>query len=441
MFSSDFLNFDDLKTSHQAADGAYVFTMVWDDEYYMQWEQGEHPVEVSSSSSNNWVNSSYYYSLTVCDGLTQYGQIDFGGLGLSADPGIMFDGRSSSGAYFAIGVSLNMSLMNLEDGIPGFSSLSGFRYIANNVELYVWKPDCGDWKQLLGPSESQWIPTYIPTMSPTTEPTVHPTVSSTKKSTINPTSSPTNFPTNYPPDNPSISPTSNQTVYPSNVPTKNPIDAPNVAPTNNSTVKPTAAPTHIHTDVPTTAPTLITTYYQKSSQSMPSWKPTTFSTSQSPITNPTTLNGTYSPSNYPTDNRIHNPTVRPTDKPTMTALNHTMLASEKTVTYQNGKTITLIIMTVAAMVLCILFVIITCWFFPNKRAPPNFDHNTGMGETKKDKSPNVETDSDFDFEVPKKPSKKAKNRSSPIKWLVHRLRPIIDCLYSSPKVTYLHGPS
>jgi len=251
----DYIDFTNLD-NYQAEDGAYAFTMVWDEEYYMQWEQGDNPIDVTADSINTWAASAYYWTLTVSENMETFGRMDFGGLAVSSDPGILFDGRSTAGAYFAIGASSLMQFMDLNDGIPGFVTLAGYSYIANVIELYVWKPECGDWTLPVEPSTSLTLPpTEIPTPTPTLPPTYLPTFHPTDTTTLDPR----NFPTPLPTEVPTKISTQSPTIIPTRQPTPNPTPTPTLPPTYLPTFHPTDAPTGDPTNFPTPVPTEVPT--------------------------------------------------------------------------------------------------------------------------------------------------------------------------------------
>jgi len=303
----DYIDFTNLD-NYQAEDGAYAFTMVWDEEYYMQWEQGDNPIDVTADSINTWAASAYYWTLTVSENMETYGRMDFGGLAVSSDPGILFDGRSTAGAYFAIGASSLMQFMDLNDGIPGFVTLAGYSYIANVIELYVWKPECGDWTLPVEPSTSLTLPpTEIPTPTPTLPPTYLPTFHPTDTTTLDPR----NFPTPLPTEVPTKISTQSPTIIPTRQPTPNPTPTPALPPTYLPTFHPTDAPTRDPTDFPTPVPTEVQTgIHSQSPTIMPTRQPT-------PNPTPTpTLPPTYLPTFHPTDAPTRDPTNFPTPVPT-----------------------------------------------------------------------------------------------------------------------------
>lgn len=425
--NNDILDFNNLE-AYKADSGAWAFTLVWDNEYFIQWEQGDNPVYTSANSISNWAQTAYYYTLTVSDVMNQYGRMDFNGLGMSADPGITFDGGSSAGAYYAIGVSTDMQLMDYEDGIPGFISLSGFNYTANFVQLWVWKPECGDWWVQQEPSVSPtWVPTPIPTqnpsMAPTNQPTTHPsdvpteaptvnptmiptvqpteiptpfptsvpsttptqmpTLSPTASPTVNPTESPTPVPTMHPTDIPTTvptviptkSPTSAPTPTPTNMPSRGPTRDPTPSPSPSPSVSPTSYPTDIPTNIPSPSPTLSPSVTPTSNPTfsptdnptfIPTLKPTSI-----PTANPTTAYPTYNPTNYPTEQPTNDPTAPPTDHPTAkpsqrpTSELPPALVSVNT----DREPFSLIIITSVALLLFIIFLMFTFWLCMTKRVP------------------------------------------------------------------------
>jgi len=475
MFTTDSLKFDNFD-QYKAEDGAIAFTMVWDDEYYIQWEQGENPVEVSADSPNTWKTSAYYYTLTVSDEMNQYGQMDFNGLGRSADAGIMFDGRCSSGAWFAIGVSTQMQLIDFDDGIPGFISISGYNYTADLVELYVWLPECGDWTRQAEPSDAPtFVPTSIPTksMAPTQWPTQHPTPAPTYAPTFSPTPAPSDAPTEAPSPRPTLAPTPGPTNVPSNNPTGMPTHSPTFSPTTSPTVRPTdfpsntptVSPTQVPTpnpsDIPTEAPTPIPTESPTNDPSpSPTYNPTgvptkpptispspspsvspsrqptesptdppsaaptippttskpSLSPTENPTAKPTTPDPTHSPTNHPTDHPTYSPTFQPTDKPTITPTGRP--TSETDLLIAKDQNMSLIIITVVALLLFVIFIIFTCWLFMTKRVPRFSICEGSRGKSRKKRSykdKRCETDSESDSERHKK---KRKNQSNRIELIV-----------------------
>jgi hypothetical protein len=453
-WSQDRLIFSDLG-KYEATDGAYAFTMAWDDDYYMQWEQGENPVNTTVNSPNNWEASLYHYTLKVSEEMYQYGQMDFSGLAKSAAVGIMFDGRSSAGAWFAVGVS--KEIMNSNGGIPGYMSKRGDSYIASLVKLWIWKPECGDWKQEPEPSEAPTlIPTPIPTTHPTFAPTDAPTLSPTAAPTMNPTLSPTEvpslgptkFPTEIPTGVPTKLPTVRPTYAPSRDPTRNPTDMPTLdptptpteSPTNNPSPTPTwspsrgptrsptllpspspsetptLSPTNSPTSIPSPAPTFSPSSIPTSSPSvsptekptpMPSITPTSF-----PTENPTTADPTFSPSNYPTDLPTNSPTDKPTDEPTNTPTGRPTKERSQVVAITNDGSVSLIIITAGALLLFIIFLIFTLWLFMTKRVP-RFSLCEGSRSKSRKKWLNNkrrETESETDFQEPRKIHSNGTNR-------------------------------
>jgi len=299
-FSRDFLMFSNLD-QYKDENGAIAFTMVWDDEWYIQWDQGENPVKIAADAENTWKTSSHYYSLRISDNLNQHGQMDFNGLALSKDVGVMFDGRSTDGAWFAVGVSSDLELMKFDIyGIPAFKSISGRKHMAYFVQLYVWLPYCGNWRLQMEPSlsptfEPTPIPTYRPSMAPTDHPTWHPTDKPTHVPTFLPSPGPTNAPTRSPTSRPTFAPTPRPTTVPSNYPTSSPTTFPTKRPTEAPTPRPSDKPTWVPTPVPTQSPT-------NDPSPSPTWSP-----SRGPTRPPT-----FSPSPVPSES----PTVYPTDFPT-----------------------------------------------------------------------------------------------------------------------------
>jgi len=316
-FSTNFLSFDDME-QYKDENGAIAFTMVWDDLWYIQWDQAENPVKIAADSENTWITSSHYYSLRISDNLNQYGQMDFNGLALSDDVGVMFDGRSKDGAWFAVGVSSDLQLLNFDiEGIPAFKSISGFSHTAYFVQLYVWLPDCGDWKLEPDPSVSPTfaptpIPTYTPSMAPTDNPTWHPTDTPTHVPTFLPSPAPTNAPTMSPTSRPTVAPTPRPTTVPSNYPTFSPTTLPTKQPTVAPTQSPSDWPTEVPTPVPTESPT-------NDPSPSPTWSPT-----RGPTRPPTLLpspSPSESPTVYPTDNPTFSPSPVPTSIPSTSPTN------------------------------------------------------------------------------------------------------------------------
>jgi len=468
-FTSDYLKFDDLE-SYQISNGGWAFTMAWDRKYYIQWEQGENPLHVSSSSDSTWERSSYYSTFAQSELMNQYGRMDFNGLGKSDARGIAFDGGSEGGAYYAIGVSQDMDLMDFRDGIPGFLALSGFNYTAKKVELWVWKPDCGNWEERWEPSVSPTlvptpIPTQNPTVVPTKQPTEHPTEVPTNAPTVNPTiaptenptlfptaaptqiptlapsaaptmiptESPTLTPTRYPTDIPTMVPTQNPTESPTNAPSPTPTNSPSRGPTRDPTyspspspsVSPTSSPTNIPTELPSPSPTLSPSVTPTSNPSLsPTATPTSMPTLQPtsiPTANPTTASPTHIPTNKPTDYPTNDPTAPPTENPTMkpTQRPTSEYGGNPIVSVNTDREpVSLIIITSVALLLFIIFLMFTFWLCMTKRVPRFSVCDNARGKSRKKKLTKYissESDRESDFSSPEKQTKR---RNSPMELYV-----------------------
>jgi len=231
--STDYLNFDDLSLYE---DRGYGFYMVWDDIYYMTWKQKTNPLEVLIDSTEKLLTGDYYY-YGLSPNIFQYRSIlDFGGLGLSSDVGVLVDGRSKFGPWFAIGVSKNVKHTGGNSiGIQGWRNRAGYYYLANKTKLYVWDTGCGSWK----------IPSFSPTFKPTAVPTINPTTKPSKFPTQNPTTSPTKTPTEPPTTTvpspvPSPFPSSKPTIKSTATPTTH--AAPALEPTTWNTMEPSFEP-------------------------------------------------------------------------------------------------------------------------------------------------------------------------------------------------------
>jgi len=183
----------------------------------------------------------------------QYGSLlDFRGLGLSSDNGVLVDGRSHFGSWFAIGVSVSVEHTgDFSIGIPGWRNRAGNYYLANKTRLYVWDTGCGSWN----------MPYFSPTFQPTAVPTINPSPRPSEPPTPNPTTLPTKTPTEPP-----------TTPIPSPVPSPCPSSKATIQPTATPTTHPTASPmTH-----PTPAPSLEpTTWNTKEPTFKPSSEPST----------------------------------------------------------------------------------------------------------------------------------------------------------------------
>jgi len=224
MASTDYLNFD-IISSYQG--NGYAFLIAWDDNSWIQWKQKDNPLTLSADSEPDPLSGDFEFTLVASNDILSRGNVDFHGLSRSWDLGVMFDGRSSMGTWFAIGVTeaANTDITdNLLFGIPGWITgpENSIRHYSTLVKLYVWDPICGNWGNFPTESPTTHFPTVIPpTFQPTTpSPTVSPSFAPTESPTITPTMPPTKFPTHQQTSYPT---TLHPTWYPTPSKTNNPI--------------------------------------------------------------------------------------------------------------------------------------------------------------------------------------------------------------------------
>jgi len=235
--SSDYLYLDDLSEYN---DNGFGFYMKWDDIYFLTWKQMTNPLLVNSNYTENLLVGDYSH-YGVSKTIFQYGsELDFRGLGLSADVGALLDGRGN-GSWFVVTATDGISV-GTDSGIPGWKNVAGNFYMTNTAVLYVWNTMCGSW---VIPSMSD-PPTAIPTANPSPIPTPVPSASPT----LNPTASPTDYPTVSPTTSlPSNGPSS----IPSPVPTSKPTRSPTITPSFRPSTQPTWHPTFDPTPRPSTS--------------------------------------------------------------------------------------------------------------------------------------------------------------------------------------------
>jgi len=277
IISTDYLNFD-IISSYEG--NGYAFLMAWDDTYWIQWKQKDNPLALSADSKPDPLSGDFEFTLVASDNIRSWGIVDFHGLSYSSDSGVILDGRSSMGTWFAIGVT-EAANADVSYGIPGWITGTDPEYAIKNyaqeVKLYVWDPICGNWGNFPTESPTTPFPTVPqPTFQPTTlSPTVSPSIIPTESPTKTPTMPPTEFPTVQP------------TIYPT-----------------------TSYPTHSKTSYPTTShpteyPTLSKTSYPTTSvpTNMPTYRPSEFIDSRTSIT------PTFTPTISPTINTTLQPTA------------------------------------------------------------------------------------------------------------------------------------
>jgi len=203
--------------------------------YWLTWKQEQNPLLVPKDSKDNLLTGDYYYYGVSPSIANQGSLLDFGGLGLSEEDGVLLDGRSSP--WFAVGVTELFPPVDRK--IPAWRTKDENNYLANTTILYVWKyTECGSWI----------IPSFSPTKPPTPPPSDSPTPTPTTFPTEHPTKSPT---TGSPSKSPSPAPSKN----PSPAPSKNPSAAPTINPTPTPTTYPTPNPSSRPTEKPTLQPT------------------------------------------------------------------------------------------------------------------------------------------------------------------------------------------
>lgn len=245
---NDYMNFDDLSSYE---DRGYGFYMEWDETYYMTWKQKWNPLEVPIDSTENLL-AGEYYTYGLSSSIYRYvSLLDFGGLGLSSDVGVLVDGRSNFGPWYAVGVTLSVAHTGpYSIGIAGWRNRAGNYYLANTTRLYVWDTGCGSWTI---PSISPTIrPTVVPTLNPSQPPTLEPSETPTSNPTPLPTETPTQIPSTPVPSpcsscKATMQPTSTPMIHPTGSPTTHPTQAPSLRPTTYNTkqpaMKPTSSPT------------------------------------------------------------------------------------------------------------------------------------------------------------------------------------------------------
>jgi len=163
--SSDYIDLDNLQDYE---DDGYAFLILWDNTYYIHWKQALNPLTVAADSATG-----KYVGLGISENLDNDSDLDFSGLSVSPDSGVLLDGRSTEGAWFGIAVAVDIELTEGDTsvGIPAWkvSGSDGGYYFAQQVNFYVWNASCGDWGL---PSESPTEPpTSLPSRSPSHDPT------------------------------------------------------------------------------------------------------------------------------------------------------------------------------------------------------------------------------------------------------------------------------
>jgi len=199
------------------------------------------PLAVSLNYTENLLVGDYS-NYGVSKTILQYGsELDFRGLGLSSEVGVLLDGRGN-GSWFVVTATDGISV-GTNSGIPGWKNIANDFYMTNTAILYLWDTTCGSW---VIPSTSM---SDSPTVLPTTNPSPIPTPIPSPSPTLNPTASPTDYPT--------VSPT---TSLPSNGPSALPSPVPTSKPTTSHTItpssRPSAQPTWRSTLEPTPRPSI-----------------------------------------------------------------------------------------------------------------------------------------------------------------------------------------
>jgi len=167
--SSDYIDLDNLQNYE---DDGYAFLILWDNTYYIHWKQALNPLSVAADSATVPL-SGEYVSIGISENLDEWSDLDFSGLSISPDSGVLLDGHSADGAWFGIAVTVDIELTDGDTsvGIPAWKvrGSDGRFYFAQQVNFYVWNASCGEWGI---PSES---PTEQPTILPSRSPTHNPT--------------------------------------------------------------------------------------------------------------------------------------------------------------------------------------------------------------------------------------------------------------------------
>lgn len=235
--TTDYLDFD-LISLYEG--NGYAFLMTWDNAYWIQWKQKDNPKTLSADSTPDPLSGDYESTLDWSDNLDRTGYVNFYGLTLSPELGVIFDGRGPEGTWFVVGITDSTNL-EISFGIPGWVTIDSdgeeWSHWGEQVQLYVWNPICGNWGGF--PTESPT--THFPTKSPSQGPTLRPT---------------TPFPTETPSptESPSVAPTENPTAIPTTIPTISPTPSPTVSPTD--TITPSSSPTHALSELPTRYPSI-----------------------------------------------------------------------------------------------------------------------------------------------------------------------------------------
>jgi len=160
---SDYLALDNLQDYE---DDGYAFLILWDNTYWIQWKQALNPLTIGADSATDPLSGDHV-SLGISENLHEDGDLDFSGLSLSPDDGVLLDGRSTDGAWFAIAVTVDIQLTKGDTsvGIPAWKfSGSDSSHFSQQVNLYVWNSSCGEWGiPSLSPTET---PTSLPSQGP-----------------------------------------------------------------------------------------------------------------------------------------------------------------------------------------------------------------------------------------------------------------------------------